>query len=105
MLRAARSAKDVKKKVMKCMICGYEADFDPKIVPNAQGDRNMKSKAKAALVIEGDNQPNPNMVVTAICTKCKHDKASTWQVQTRGADEPMTHFYRCVKCNHTWREY
>ncbi|MBI2112883.1 transcription factor S, partial [Candidatus Woesearchaeota archaeon] len=25
--------------------------------------------------------------------------------QTRGADEPETRFFRCTKCNYTWREY
>ncbi len=105
MLRAARSSKDIKKKVLKCMTCGFETDLDPKTAAVSQGDRAMKSKAKAALVLDGNTQPNPNMVVPAICPKCKHDKAATWQVQTRGGDEPSTHFFRCVKCNHTWREY
>jgi DNA-directed RNA polymerase subunit M len=25
--------------------------------------------------------------------------------QTRAADEPETKIYRCVKCQHSWREY
>ncbi|HIJ11877.1 TPA: transcription factor S [Candidatus Woesearchaeota archaeon] len=39
------------------------------------------------------------------CEKCKHNVAYYWTMQTRGADEPETRFFRCVKCNHTWREY
>ena len=38
------------------------------------------------------------------CPKCGHKEAETWQRQIRGADEPMTHFFRCVKCKYTWRE-
>ncbi|PIO07920.1 transcription factor S, partial [Candidatus Pacearchaeota archaeon CG10_big_fil_rev_8_21_14_0_10_35_219] len=28
-----------------------------------------------------------------------------WTMQTRAADESETKFYRCTKCDHTWREY
>jgi len=39
------------------------------------------------------------------CEKCGHDEAVWWMLQTRSADEPTTQFYRCSKCNHTWRNY
>ncbi|MEE9563823.1 MAG: transcription factor S [Nitrosopumilaceae archaeon] len=39
------------------------------------------------------------------CTKCGHDEAVWWMFQTRSADEPTTQFYRCIKCNYTWRNY
>ena len=39
------------------------------------------------------------------CEKCGNDQAVWWMLQTRSADEPTTQFYRCVKCNHTWRNY
>ncbi len=39
------------------------------------------------------------------CGKCGHDEAVWWMLQTRSADEPTTQFYRCIKCNHTWRNY
>ena len=39
------------------------------------------------------------------CPKCKNDEAMWWFLQTRSGDEPPTQFYRCVKCNHTWRSY
>ncbi|XP_047960785.1 DNA-directed RNA polymerase III subunit RPC10-like [Salvia hispanica] len=38
------------------------------------------------------------------CPACNHDKAGFIQVQTRSADEPMTIFYECRKCEYTWRE-
>ena len=28
-----------------------------------------------------------------------------WMLQTRSADEPTTQFFRCTKCQHTWRNY
>ena len=39
------------------------------------------------------------------CPKCGNEEAYSWQRQTRSGDEPATRFYRCVKCNKTWREY
>ena len=39
------------------------------------------------------------------CEKCGHNEAVWWMLQTRSADEPTTQFYRCTKCNYTWRNY
>tara|TARA_Y100001949_G_scaffold173391_1_gene178883 strand:+ start:1806 stop:2141 length:336 start_codon:yes stop_codon:yes gene_type:complete len=39
------------------------------------------------------------------CEKCHNEEGVWWSLQTRSADEPETRFYKCVKCNHTWREY
>jgi DNA-directed RNA polymerase subunit M len=42
---------------------------------------------------------------TVECPKCGHTKAYWYMQQTRGADEPQTKFYSCVKCGNKWREY
>ena len=39
------------------------------------------------------------------CEKCHNQEGVWWTFQTRSADEPETKFYRCIKCNHTWRDY
>ena len=39
------------------------------------------------------------------CPKCKHPEAYYWLLQTRAADEAATRFFRCAKCNYTWRVY
>lgn len=40
------------------------------------------------------------------CTnqKCDSNEALFYQLQIRSADEPMTNFYRCVKCSTQWRD-
>jgi len=43
--------------------------------------------------------------VTIECPKCGNNQAYVWQVQTRGADESSTQFFRCTKCGYTFREY
>lgn len=48
-------------------------------------------------------ETNPKIKIT--CDKCGNKSAYFWTQQTRGADEPETRFFKCTKCNHTWREY
>ncbi|KAH7829580.1 putative transcription factor S [Monocercomonoides exilis] len=40
----------------------------------------------------------------AQCPRCGHNEAYHFEMQTRSADEPATHFYKCVKCKLNWRE-
>jgi DNA-directed RNA polymerase subunit M/transcription elongation factor TFIIS len=37
------------------------------------------------------------------CRKCGSKKTTYYSLQTRSADEPMTNFITCVKCNHRWK--
>lgn len=39
------------------------------------------------------------------CPKCHNGEAYYWVVQTRGADEAPTQFFKCTKCLHAWRKY
>lgn len=38
------------------------------------------------------------------CPKCSHGRAYFFQLQIRSADEPMTTFYKCVKCGSNWND-
>lgn len=38
------------------------------------------------------------------CGKCKNNKIKYFEMQTRSADEPTTHFYTCLSCGHRWRQ-
>lgn len=37
------------------------------------------------------------------CGKCKSKKTTYRQAQTRSADEPMTTYVTCLKCDHRWK--
>lgn len=37
------------------------------------------------------------------CGKCKQNKTTYYQLQTRSADEPMTTFVQCVNCGNRWK--
>ena len=38
------------------------------------------------------------------CNKCKSDKTQFYSLQTRSADEPMTHYVTCLNCGKKWKE-
>ena len=37
------------------------------------------------------------------CPACKENYVQCTTLQTRGADESMTEFYWCAKCQHRWK--
>jgi transcription elongation factor S-II len=40
---------------------------------------------------------------TYTCRKCKNNKCTYYQMQTRSADEPMTCYISCVVCGNRWK--
>lgn len=44
-----------------------------------------------------------SMVKDIVCGKCKKNRITYYELQTRSADEPMTCFYRCMSCGNRWK--
>ena len=84
---------------LKCRSCGAKIN---KPAINYKIKESVK-KSKDIAVIEKDTIVLPT--TEKDCPKCDHGRAYWWLQQTRSADEPPTQFFRCVKCNYTWREY
>ena len=85
--------------VLICPKCEYREDGSapaPKPTTQVMSEFNVLSE---------DDQKEILPTTTINCPKCSHDKAAWWMLQTRSADEPTTQFYRCVMCEHTWRDY
>ena len=40
---------------------------------------------------------------TFTCRKCKQNKCTYYQMQTRSADEPCTTFVQCLNCGQRWK--
>ena len=83
-----------------CPRCNYSAKGKLKIATTEE----IKDKAKEIVVIK-KQQGGVNPVVNEQCKKCGHEKAYFWTVQTRASDEAETKFFKCIKCDHTWRNY
>ncbi len=87
-----------KRKNDGCARCNYSIKGKIKLTTSeAIGDK------KEVAVIKKDTQVFP--IVNERCKECRNDKAYFWTVQTRSSDEAETKFFKCVKCEHTWREY
>ncbi len=88
-----------KDKITKCARCSYKTKEKLKI---STSEKIEKSK-KIGVVKDKDTDVFPK--VNAVCDKCGHREAYFWSAQTRSADEAETRFFKCTKCQHTWREY
>ena len=44
-----------------------------------------------------------SMTDQVTCGKCKKNKISYYELQTRSADEPMTTMYTCLTCGNRWK--
>ena len=86
-----------------CNKCGDKKRYD------SSSNKSMiveKEKEEQIIVIGKKEQKLKTLPTATIeCPKCENNQAYTWQIQTRGADESSTQFFRCTKCNHTFREY
>ena len=56
--------------------------------------------------IRDKNMYNPQIDANTdnfTCGKCKSNRCSYYQLQTRSADEPMTTFVTCIDCGNRWK--
>ena len=86
------------KKVLYCS-CGFTK------APTGETSTEIKEIGSAARKIEVVENIETNPKIKITCEKCGNKAAYYWTQQTRGADEPETRFFKCTKCNYTWREY
>jgi DNA-directed RNA polymerase subunit M len=92
---------DRAKQGLVCPKCGAEELLEKDIIYSKAGSNREK------IIVIGKRERNLRTTpqVKANCPKCGNNKAHWWMVQTRGIDESSTQFYRCTKCNFTWRDY
>jgi len=88
-----------KRKNDGCIRCNYSSKSKFKI----RTSEKMNEKKEVAVIRDKDTEVYP--IVDAECKKCGHNKAYFWTLQTRSTDEAETKFFKCTKCNFTWREY
>jgi len=84
--------------IMFCPKCGFKS----KETEGVETKEELKQE-KTLEIIDKELETRP--LVEQECPKCSHDKAYFWEIQTRAGDEPATQFFKCEKCNHTWRKY
>jgi len=91
------------KPALVCPKCGYEKPLTEGVIYTKVRKRG---KTEEIVVIEkGEEEKILPVTTDVVCPNCGAREAYYWSVQTRSADEPMTQFFKCKKCGHTWREY
>ena len=96
--------------VLICPKCGYSTNREigeelAVTSSNSPGSFDGGGTGSVLKVVEVDKIPDALPTTSADCPKCGNNLAFWWMLQTRSADEATTQFYRCTKCNHTWRNY
>jgi transcription elongation factor S-II len=64
------------------------------------------SQLIAAKIIRDKNKYETNIEASTdsfTCRKCRSNKCTYYQMQTRSADEPMTTFVTCIDCGNRWK--
>tara|TARA_Y100000034_G_scaffold100894_1_gene124789 strand:- start:206 stop:514 length:309 start_codon:yes stop_codon:yes gene_type:complete len=89
---------DLEKKQIKCSSCNYKEGKNKNIVVKEKITTKENIK-----VVEKNIETLPKTQIN--CPKCENGQAYYWLVQTRSSDESETQFFRCVKCDHQWRDY
>ena len=87
-----------------CPKCGFTiTEQEPTVTINVSNVTTQEHNALRVLDAENNTEVLPTINIE--CPKCNNNLAVWWLLQTRSADEATTQFFRCIKCNHTWRNY
>ena len=89
-----------KVKNMGCPRCSYSSKGKTKI----KTSEKINERREVA-VLSGKEKKTLPIVKDEKCKKCGNEDSYFWTVQTRASDESETKFFKCTKCEHTWREY
>ncbi|KAF2656217.1 DNA-directed RNA polymeras-like protein III subunit RPC10 [Lophiostoma macrostomum CBS 122681] len=85
----------------ECITCPYQF-----VITKRYYERKYLKKKETEDIIGGEGAWDNVDQTDVQCPndKCRNDKAYWYQLQIRSADEPMTAFYKCTKCEKEWRE-
>ena len=84
-----------------CSTCPYAFP----ITSNYKFSKKVNLERKIVDDILGGTKAWENVDRTmTVCPSCSHHEAYFMQMQIRSADEPMSVFYKCVKCSHQWSD-
>ncbi len=88
---------------LACVKCGY---VKPLTTERPKKSQVVKRRPDDEIVIVGEEEAKLSTMPkeNRECPRCGNMETFWWMVQTRGADESTTQFFRCTKCSYTWRE-
>ena len=87
---------------LKCRKCGFIRKID---AADQMKTQKMRTENEITIVDDEDTQLKTMPTIQIKCPKCENNLAIWWLRQLRAADESEVRFFRCTKCDHTWRQY
>ena len=89
--------------LLSCLACGYKKRVVPSMVtiPKILGH---SPEERIAVIGKKEQKLRTLPTVRIKCPRCENNRAYTWMAQIRELEKPSTQFFRCTKCNHTFRE-
>jgi DNA-directed RNA polymerase subunit M len=85
--------------MMVCRKCGHK-------IPKTTGESMLSKTKQLDRIVPVLEQESSGLPTTnSRCPECGNNIAYWWLRQLRSADESEVRFFRCTKCNRTWREY
>lgn len=92
--------KSFKKNISDKKIIPEEIAFlSPQELDPKKWEKLLKKREKAR-----KNLQNANVTEEYTCSQCANNKHTVVSLQTRSADEPITHFITCTNCGHTFKQ-
>ena len=94
------NANDVKQKILnniwppETIASKTHKELDPEY------NKKIKEKIMAKYI---NTKPTQEYDGFFKCGKCKNNKVSYQELQTRSGDESMTIFFTCIVCGHKWK--
>ena len=85
-----------------CKRCGKKIKMTKKTSESLVSKTEQKERV---LTVIEEEEAVGLPTTKARCPECVNDVAYWWLRQLRSADESEVRFFRCTKCNFTWREY
>ena len=89
--------------LLVCQKCGYKKQATRPIINNHRY-LNPDSQLGVAIIGKREKKLRTLPMVKTECPKCRNKFAYAWQVQIKKLEESATQFFRCTRCNYTFRE-
>ena len=90
--------------VFQCATCAYHYNLDVTAARMFTKNIPLQKTKKVDDVLGGAAAWENVDRTMAVCPHCMHNEAFFMQMQIRSADEPMSVFYKCVKCGKQWND-
>jgi len=89
--------------LLSCAKCGYEKRATR---PMTTVSKIIEHSSQEHIAVIGKQEQKLRTLPTVRieCPKCRNRLAYAWMVQIEKLEESSTQFFRCTKCNYTFRE-